>query len=59
MLGLFHGQPGGRIWRRALTEGATRPGAGLEVIDQALDAVSRAQADMASRDAARRDAAFA
>ncbi len=36
MLGLFHGQPGARGWRRVLSERANRPGAGLEVIDAAL-----------------------
>ncbi len=37
LLGLFHGQPGGRIWRRRLGEAATRPGAGVEALLQALD----------------------
>ncbi|MCF1709616.1 tRNA dihydrouridine(20/20a) synthase DusA [Tabrizicola sp. J26] len=36
MLGLFHGRPGARGWRRVLSEGASRPGAGLELIDAAL-----------------------
>jgi tRNA-dihydrouridine synthase A len=36
MLGLFHGQPGARHWRRILSERANRPDAGLEVIDAAL-----------------------
>jgi tRNA-dihydrouridine synthase A len=36
MLGLFAGRPGARGWRRVLSEGATRPGAGLEVLDAAL-----------------------
>jgi tRNA-dihydrouridine synthase A len=40
MLGLFHGEPGGRWWRRILSEEAHRPGAGLEVIGRALVAVS-------------------
>jgi tRNA-dihydrouridine synthase A len=39
MLGLFHGVPGGRQWRRILSERAHRPGAGVEVLDQALDAL--------------------
>ena len=39
MLGLFAGRPGGRGWRRILTTGAVKPGAGLEVVDQALEAV--------------------
>ena len=32
MLGLFHGQPGGRIWRRHLGEAASQPGAGVEAL---------------------------
>jgi tRNA-dihydrouridine synthase A len=39
MLGLFHGRPGARTWRRILTVEAIRPGAGVEVIERALDAV--------------------
>lgn len=39
LLGLFHGVPGGRPWRRVLSEQACRPGAGLEVIDLALQEV--------------------
>jgi tRNA-dihydrouridine synthase A len=41
MLGLFAGRPGARGWRRVLSTGATRPGAGLEVLDAALAEVSR------------------
>lgn len=40
MLGLFHGMPGARTWRRILTVEGVRPGAGVEVIDRALAAVS-------------------
>ncbi len=40
ILGLFHAQPGGRNWRRILTEKAGRRGARLEVIDEALAAVT-------------------
>jgi tRNA-dihydrouridine synthase A len=39
MLGLFHGQPGARAWRRILTVDSIRPGAGIEVIERALEAV--------------------
>ena len=39
MLGLMHGRPGARAWRRILTVEAIRPGAGLEVVDRALEAV--------------------
>jgi tRNA-dihydrouridine synthase A len=36
MLGVFAGQPGARRWRRHLSEHAHRPGAGIEVVEQAL-----------------------
>lgn len=39
-LGLFHGQPGARIWRRYLSENAHKPGAGVEVIREALRRMS-------------------
>jgi len=37
MLGLFHGIPGARHWRRLLSEQAWKEGAGIEVIRAALD----------------------
>jgi tRNA-dihydrouridine synthase A len=43
MLGLFHGQAGARTWRRILTVEGVKPGAGLEVVDAALAAVSGLQ----------------
>jgi tRNA-dihydrouridine synthase A len=36
MLGLFHGQPGARAWRRIMTVAAARPGAGIEVVHAAM-----------------------
>ncbi|WP_227269289.1 tRNA dihydrouridine(20/20a) synthase DusA [Roseobacter weihaiensis] len=36
MLGLFTGRPGARAWRRLLSEGAHRPGAGPDLVEQAL-----------------------
>jgi tRNA-dihydrouridine synthase A len=42
MLGLFQGRPGARGYRRVLSEGVTRPGAGLEVLDDALGQVHSA-----------------
>jgi tRNA-dihydrouridine synthase A len=39
MLGLFHGTPGARRWRQILTIGAVKPGAGLEVVREALAAL--------------------
>lgn len=44
MLGLFHGLPGARAWRRILTVEGVKAGAGLEVVDRALDAVRQALA---------------
>lgn len=40
MLGLFAGRPGARAWRRILSEGAPRPGAGPELIEAALDEIA-------------------
>ncbi|WP_449468049.1 tRNA dihydrouridine(20/20a) synthase DusA [Stenotrophomonas humi] len=42
LLGLFHGQPGGRAFRQILSEGAHRPGAGWALLEQALQ-VTRTQ----------------
>lgn len=39
MLGLFTGRPGARGWRRLLSEGANRPGAGTDLLLQALEQV--------------------
>ncbi len=43
MLGLFHGAPGARAWRRILTVGAVKPGAGVEIVEEALAAVTPTQ----------------
>ena len=42
MLGLFQGAPGARAYRRHLSEHATEPGAGPEVLVQAAEKVTRA-----------------
>jgi tRNA-dihydrouridine synthase A len=39
MLQLFHGQPGSRMWKRILTERSTLPGAGIDVVLEALTGV--------------------
>ena len=39
MLGLYAGMPGARAFRRIMTADAVKPGAGLEVLDRALEAV--------------------
>lgn len=44
MLGLFTGRPGARGWRRVLSERASRDGAGLEVVDAALDQIRHSAA---------------
>ena len=40
VLGLFQGQPRARAWRRHLSENAHLPGAGPEVVEQALQFVN-------------------
>ena len=39
MLGLFHGRPGARAWRRIMTVEGVKAGAGVEVLDRALEPV--------------------
>ncbi len=39
VLGLFHGEPGARAFRRILSENAVKPGAGIEVVWRALEQV--------------------
>ncbi len=46
MLGLFHGRPGGRLWRRVLSEEGVRAGAGVEVVEKALAQVTREYASV-------------
>ncbi len=40
ILGLFNGMPGARRWRRVLSEKGPKPGAGIHVLDEALEAVA-------------------
>jgi tRNA-dihydrouridine synthase A len=51
LLGLFHGRPGARAWRRTLTVESLAPGAGAEVIDRALEAVRSHQPQLLRADA--------
>ena len=44
MLGVMHGRPGARAFRRILTVEAIAPSAGLEVVDRAVEAVREAEA---------------
>jgi tRNA-dihydrouridine synthase A len=45
MLGLFAGQPGARAWRRTLSEGAHKKGAGPELVEAALGRITAFAAD--------------
>lgn len=45
VLGLFHGQPGGRAFRQVLSEGAHRPGADWALIEEAIAATEVGQRD--------------
>ena len=41
MLGLFAGRPGARGWRRMLSEGAAKPGAGPDLVEDALAQIAQ------------------
>jgi tRNA-dihydrouridine synthase A len=41
MLQLFHAQPGSRIWKRLITEQSNLPGAGVDVVREALAQIPR------------------
>ena len=47
MLGLFHGLPGARQFRRHLSENATRRGAGISVLRDALGFIGKPRAEAA------------
>ena len=49
MLGLMHGRPGARAFRRILTVESIRPGAGLDVVERAVEAVRDAGARLETR----------
>ena len=48
MIGLFHGQPGARRWRQILSTEAAKPGAGPEILFEALAAVVPGAQDRAA-----------
>ena len=50
MLGVMHGRPGARAFRRILTVEGVKPGAGLEVVDRAAAAVREAEARLEAHD---------
>jgi tRNA-dihydrouridine synthase A len=45
LIPLFHGQPGGRLWRRHVSERMHRAGAGIEVLESGLAIVAAAAAE--------------
>jgi tRNA-dihydrouridine synthase A len=47
MLGLYASRPGGRLWRRVLSERGVKAGAGVEVVREALAQVGQAHAQAA------------
>jgi tRNA-dihydrouridine synthase A len=47
ILGLFHGRPGARLFRRHLSKNATRKGAGLSVLQDALAYIGHERAEAA------------
>ncbi|HEY9200659.1 MAG TPA: tRNA dihydrouridine(20/20a) synthase DusA [Gammaproteobacteria bacterium] len=51
ILGLFNGLPGAKKWRRHISENATREGAGVEVLQQALACVAEADTGQRQSDA--------
>jgi tRNA-dihydrouridine synthase A len=48
LLGAFAGRPGARRWRRILSDGAHHPGAGVELIEQALSAIAPLSAPLSA-----------
>lgn len=44
LIPLFHGRPGGRLWRRHLAERVHKKGAGVEVLESGLAIVAEAEA---------------
>jgi len=52
MLGLYHGRPGARVWRRTLSDSALLSGADEGLLRRALEAVEAAAAQPEASDAA-------
>jgi tRNA-dihydrouridine synthase A len=48
MLGLYHAQPGGRMWRQVLSTEGCKPGAGVDVVMRALEVVEAQAARQAA-----------
>jgi len=49
MLGLFHAEPGGRLWRRMLSETMWVEGAGLHTVERALAVVRQTAQEVQSK----------
>lgn len=52
MLGLFHAEPGGRLWRRMLSETMWIEGAGLHTVERALSVVRQTADELNSKSVA-------
>lgn len=52
MLGLFHAEPGGRLWRRMLSETMWVDGAGLHTVERALEIVRQTAEEVQNMSAA-------
>ena len=50
MLGVMHGRAGARAFRRILTVESVKPGAGIDVVDRAVEAVREAEARFEARE---------
>ena len=48
MLGLYHAQPGGRLWRQVLSTAGCKAGAGIDVLKHALNVVEEQTACQAA-----------
>ena len=48
MLGLYHAQPGGRVWRQVLSTEGCKAGVGIEVVEHALNVVEAQAARQAA-----------
>jgi tRNA-dihydrouridine synthase A len=55
ILGLYHDVPGAKYWRRYLSQNACKPGAGAEVVREALQQVRQQRERLREHEQSRRD----
>lgn len=53
MIGIFQGQPAGRVWRRFLSENAVKPDTNSSIVEAALEAMAETKRHIAENDARR------